>query len=96
MDAELYKLTLDVINDAIKILGPASITGFLVYKQSKAQLDLKIKELDKNNEYKAREKVFDFHKSKLKDVQSSINSLSSELGQFLGMSAADKDDELIK
>jgi hypothetical protein len=94
MDAELYKLTLDVISDAIKILGPASITGFLVYKQSKAQLDLKIKELDKNNEFKAREKIFDFHKGKLKDVQSSIDSLSSELGQFLGMSAADQDDEL--
>ncbi|MBA6390001.1 hypothetical protein H4J38_04305 [Colwellia sp. BRX10-3] len=94
MDIELYKLTLDVIGDAVKILGPASITGILVFHQSKLRLGLKIKELDKNNEFKAREKIFEFHKDKLNSVQLSIDSLSNELGHYLGMSVADQHNEL--
>ena len=65
MGPELYKMTMDVVSDAIKILGPALITAVVGYKAGKSQLLLKIEELNKNNEFKAREKIFDFHKEKL-------------------------------
>jgi hypothetical protein len=94
MDAELYKATMDVISDTVKILGPAIITAIVGYKVGKSQLLLKIEELNKNNEFKAREKIFDFHKEKLAKVDESIASLNEGLGQFAGMTIADLDDEL--
>jgi hypothetical protein len=93
MEPELYKLTLEVISDAIKILGPALITGFIAYKTGRAQHELHLKELDKSNEYKAREKLFDFHKSKLEENNTSMAGLANELGQFAGMTAAQIEDD---
>jgi hypothetical protein len=93
MDPELYKLTLDVISDAIKILGPAAITGLVAYKAGRAQHELHLKELDKSNEYKARERLFDFHKGKLDENKAAMSSLANELGQFAGMTAADLKDD---
>ena len=94
MDLELYKMTMDVLSDAIKILGPALITAVVGYKVGKSQLLLKIEELNQNNEFKAREKIFDFHREKLAKVDESIASLNEGLGQFAGMTLADMDDEL--
>lgn len=94
MDPQLYKLTMDVISDAIKILGPAIITAIVGYKVGRSQLLLKIEEINKNNEFKAREKIFDFYKEKLVKVDQSIANLNEGLGQFAGMTLADFDDEL--
>lgn len=94
MGPELYKMTMDVVSDAIKILGPALITAVVGYKAGKSQLLLKIEELNKNNEFKAREKIFDFHKEKLAKADESIASLNEGLGQLAGISLADIDDEL--
>jgi hypothetical protein len=52
MDPESYKVTMNVISDAIKILGPAIITAIVGYKVGKYQLLIKMKELNKNNEFK--------------------------------------------
>ncbi len=93
MDAELYKLTLEVISDSIKILGPAIITAIVGYKAGQFQLKLRIEELNKNNEFKAREKIFEFHKEKLTKVDESISKLNDGLGQFAGMALADREDE---
>jgi hypothetical protein len=90
MDAELYKLTLVVVSDSIKILGPAIITAIVGYKVGQSQLLLKIDELNKNNEFKAREKLFDFHKEKLVKVDESIASLTEALAQFAGMTVGDE------
>jgi len=93
MEPELYKLTLEVVSDAIKILGPAIITGFIAYKTGRSQHELKLKELDKTNEYKAREKIFDFHKGKLEENKAVMANLGNELGQYAGMTAADLEDD---
>lgn len=94
MDIEITKMWLDILSDSIKILGPAAITGVLAYKTGKAQHDLRIKELEKNNEFKAREKLFDFHKGKLEENKEALANLANEMGQFAGMTAADRNDEL--
>jgi len=93
MEPEIYKLMLEVISDAIKILGPALITGFIAYKTGRSQHELQLKELQKSNEYKAREKLFDFHKGKLEENNASMAVLANELGQFAGMTAAQIESE---
>jgi hypothetical protein len=94
MDTVSYKATIDVISDAVKILGPAIITAIVSYKIGQSQLLMKIKELNKNNEFKAREKIFDFHKEKLEKMDQSIKSLIEGLGQLAGMTLADLDDKM--
>ena len=94
MNAETAKLLIELISDAIKILGPAIITGLVAYKAGKLQLELKIKELYKSNEFKAREKIFEFHKSKLDENSSAMSALSSGLGQVAGMTLADRENEM--
>ena len=95
MDAELYKLTLEVISDSIKILGPAIITAIVGYKAGQFQLKQKVEELQRNNEFKAREKIFEFHKEKLTKVDESISNLSEGLGQFAGMALAERGDDML-
>lgn len=94
MDPESYKVTMNVISDAIKILGPAIITAIVGYKVGKYQLLIKMKELNKNNEFKARDKLFEFHKEKLAKVDESISGLNEGLGQLAGMVMADFDNKL--
>lgn len=53
---------LNVISDAIKILGPALITGVVGYFSASIQFKTRLKELDKNNEFKAREHFYNFYK----------------------------------
>jgi hypothetical protein len=94
MDPQSYKATIDVISDAVKILGPAIITAIVGYKIGKSQLLMKIKELNKNNEFKAREKIFEFHKEKLVKMDESIKNLNEGLGHLVGMTLADLDDKM--
>ncbi len=94
MDPELYKMTMAVVSDSIKILGPAIITAIVGYKAGKSQLLLKLEELNKNNEFTARERIFDFHKEKLAKIDESITILNEGLGQCAGMTLADMDDQM--
>ncbi len=94
MDTEVYILALDVLSDAIKIIGPAAIIGYVAYMSGKSQHVLKLKELKTNNEFKAREKIFEFHKEKLTRNKETMDELSNGLGQFAGMTIADLGDEL--
>lgn len=45
---ESYKLTMEVISEPVKTLGPAIITAILGYKSGQAQLKIKLEELNKN------------------------------------------------
>lgn len=94
MEYESIKLITEFLSDAVKILGPAIITGLVAYKVGQFQLELKLKEITKNNEFKAREKVFEFHKTKLEENSKAMESLGNALGQFAGISLADYDDAL--
>jgi hypothetical protein len=74
---------LNVIDDAIKILGPALITGFVGYFSASIQFTTRLKELDKNNEFKAREHFYKFYKeqriSSGEAAQQSLQTLSTLL-----------------
>ncbi|WP_020407413.1 hypothetical protein [Hahella ganghwensis] len=94
MDPEIYKMTMEVLSDAVKILGPAIITAVVGYKAGIRQMELKIDEINKGNEFKARDRIFEFHKEKLATCDKSIGSLNSALLEYAGMSLAVKGDEL--
>lgn len=55
---------LEVVNDAIKILGPALITGLVGKLSARIQFTARLKELDRNNEFKAREYFFKHYKER--------------------------------
>ena len=89
MDPLSFKAIMDLLSDVVKILGPATITAVVGYKIGESQLLMKIKELNKNNEFKAREKIFDFHKERLAKIDQSVENLNAGLGNLAGMSLAD-------
>ena len=80
----MTKDEIDLISDAIKILGPALITGFVGYYAAKLQFVSKLKELDKTNEFRAREYYFNYYKDVQKEITGPadsqlINTLSALL-----------------
>ena len=87
-------MSMEVLSDAIKILGPAIITAVVGYTAGQRQMELKIEEVNKSNEFKARDKIFEFHKEKIASCDNSIGSLNSALLEYAGLTLADKDDEL--
>lgn len=74
---------LNVISDAIKILGPALIMGVVGYFSASIQFKTRLKELDKNNEFKAREHFYNLYKeqriSSGEGVKPTLNMLNNIL-----------------
>ncbi|WP_050937682.1 hypothetical protein [Vibrio harveyi] len=83
----------DVAIEAIKILGPAMVTGVAAYFTATIQLKAKLKQIEKNSEYKAREKVFDFKTEKYNKLDKSLATLNETLSFLAGMSMTDRDDQ---
>ena len=92
MEIEIYKLIIGVVEDAVKILGPAIITAIVGYKAGKNQLMIKIEEIRSENQFRAREKIFEFRKEKLAKADQSIVTLNESLMQFVGLSLSDTED----
>ncbi|ELU8559904.1 hypothetical protein DLR60_17655 [Vibrio tarriae] len=83
----------EVAIEAIKILGPAIVTGAAAYCTATIQLKAKLKQIEKSSEYKAREKVFDFKTEKYNKLDKSLFTLNETLGFLAGMSMTDRDDQ---
>jgi len=74
----------ELILDVVKILGPAIVTAIVSYKVAKIQIDIKKIEVTKNNQYKAREKIFDYEKEKIEKIETSTNELRNMLYSMAG------------
>lgn len=87
---------LAVISDAIKILGPALITAYVAYKATKAQMTLKLKEMDKSHEFGARKYIYNHYKERsrqlLKSYEGLNNGLGTLMGYTIGYSLGDKEN----
>ena len=57
MPSELLNLIQTVSLEAIKILGPAVIAAYATYRATAIQFESKLKELDKTNEFHARDRI---------------------------------------
>ncbi len=93
MDPEIANLIKTISIDAIKILGPAIIAAFATYKATKMQYEIRLAELTKGHEFKAREHLFDYYKDRQIKLSKSHEELNNALGQLLGMAAASQEHD---
>lgn len=82
--------TAGVISEAVKILGPAIIAAVATYKVSRAQFEIKLRELDKAHEFRARELLF-LHG---KERRGEVAKYNEELNKTLGMLLAEATDNI--
>ena len=91
MEVEVAKVIETISIDAIKILGPAIIAAFATYKATKTQYEIKLNEITKSHEFKAREHLFDYYKERQIKLSKSHEELKNVLCQLLGMSISASD-----
>lgn len=93
MDPALAELLSTLIGDAIKIIGPAVVAAFATYKATKAQYELRIRELESQHGFKAREALVEHYKQQAERFDAAYASLGNSLGQLLGVSAKMAEDD---
>jgi len=84
MNVETAELIKAIMTDAIKILGPAAIAAYATYRASKAQFEIKLKEIDKNHAFEARKNLFQYYKDRQVQFADDFKKLNSSLGETLG------------
>ncbi len=57
MPSDLLNLIQTISLEAIKILGPAVIAAYATYRATTIQFESKLNELDKTNEFHARDRI---------------------------------------
>jgi hypothetical protein len=89
MASELYAFLQPIVLDAVKILGPAVVAAYAAYKAASVQIELKLRELESQNSFRARELVFNHLREKLAHIEKEAQKHDNELGKILGMAAAE-------
>lgn len=84
MSPEVANLIQVIALDAIKILGPAVIAAYATYRATTVQWEVKLKELDRTNEFLARERVFAHLKERLAHIDEETEKLHGAVGEILG------------
>jgi hypothetical protein len=73
-------------------LGPAIIAALATYKATKAQYESKIRELDKNQSFKAREALLQHYKEQKSNVDSGYVALSETIASILGFISSEQNN----
>jgi hypothetical protein len=87
MSPEEITLVQTVSLEAIKILGPAIVATYAAYKAASVQIEVKLRELDKNHQFQARESIFSHLKDRLTHIDEQTEKLNADLGRMLGFAA---------
>ena len=87
MDQPTIDLIYSISTDAIKILGPAIIASYATYRVIVSQNKYKIKELDKNQEFGAREKIYNYYKERSVYVEKCFNELNDVFAETISKMA---------
>jgi hypothetical protein len=74
-----------VLSDAIKILGPATVTGIVGYLAARLQLVTKLKEIGRNQQFRAREHLFEFSIEMDRERRKTYDKIVEGMGQFMGI-----------
>ena len=95
MSPEALAVLDNVVTESVKILGPATIAAIIAYRAGKAQMELRLRELDSQHRFKARFARFEEHRDKQKDLSSSLQEANGAIAQMLGgLSALGPDEAL--
>lgn len=81
---DIIELLKQTMPDAIKIIGPALVTGYVAYKTAKIQYKSKLDEVTENHKFIAREHFLDYYNKKILEAGEVVNSLNLTLGSILG------------
>lgn len=84
MTPELVGLIQTIALEAIKILGPAAIAAYATYRATAIQFEIKLKELERTNEFSARDRIYTHLKERLTKVDQDSSKLNEEIGRMLG------------
>ncbi len=84
MAPEIISLVQTVSLDAIKILGPAIIAAYAAYRAGAIQLEVKLRELEKNHQFQARENIFTHLKDRIAHIEKEEAKLNLDLGRIMG------------
>lgn len=87
MSPEEVSLVQTISLEAIKILGPAIVAACVAYKAASIQIEVKLRELDKNHRFQARESIFSHLKDRLVHIDLKTEKLNADLGRMLGFAA---------
>lgn len=102
MEPTTIELIKDVATDAIKILGPATIAAWATYMASKSHFELRLKEIERKQEFGARQHLFRYYKERQTQLAQEYAKLRGELEHTLGYVAGytkgsgDEDSTLVK
>jgi len=94
--------TIELIKDAIKILGPAVIAAWATYMASKSHFELRLKEIETKQEFGARQHLFRYYKERQTQLAQEYAKLRGELEGTLGYVAGltkgsgDEDSTLVR
>ena len=95
MDPEIAKLLTVVLTDVIKIVGPVAVTGWVTWKIAKGQFAQKLKELESNHEFLAREHLFQYYKDREKQLVETFRELNSGLGKIIGFTSILEQEKML-
>ncbi len=87
MEPTTFELIKEIATDAIKILGPATIAALVAYKASEAQFELRLKEIEKGHQFRAREHLFRYYKDRQTQLSHDYTKFSQSLEEDLGFAA---------
>jgi hypothetical protein len=90
LNSETIALIETVSLEAIKILGPAIVAAYAAYKVASVQLNVRLLELDKTNQFKARESIFAHLKERLLHIDQQTEKLNADIAQMIGFATGYK------
>ncbi len=93
METEIVLALKEVALDFIKIVGPATVAALATYKTAAYQYKQKITEIEKKDQFKAAEMVFEIQKKSFEDVTSGYKSITNNIFSLSGTLMGDEDLE---
>jgi hypothetical protein len=88
---EILAVIQTVLLEAIKVLGPAAIAAYFTFRATSVQYESKLRELERGNEFSARDRLFSLYTGRLKELDEETEKLNSAVGQMIGMSSVSGD-----
>ena len=78
----------EVLIDAIKILGPATIAAIVALKSARLQTEARIREFEEKHRFGARSQLFEFYRVRLDQTSEKSAQVAKSLGRILGLIGA--------
>lgn len=91
MELELIIAIKEVALEFIKIVAPATIAAVTAYKTASYQYKQKIAEIEKQNQFKAAQMIFDLQKQSFDDVAKGYKSITESIFEISGFLIGGKD-----